>query len=77
AQYLKEGNSTAIENPGANLRQAADDPAVAKRNEILKATGGDETQVIDQLYNHATEPLVTKEQMNEYLANIAKDVEKT
>jgi hypothetical protein len=76
SKFLKEGSGATIENPGTNLRQQAEDPSIAARRNSMQAVDRNESETVDALYRHATEPMVTKEQMNAYLADISVDVER-
>jgi hypothetical protein len=50
--------------------------AAVKRQQAFDRAGYTAEQKIDALYRHATEPMATKEQMQQYLANIATEYEK-
>lgn len=76
AQFMKEGGASSIENGGQYLKSGPENASIERRRDILKSAN-DENQLIDMMYNHATEPMVSKEQMNQYLADIGTEVQRT
>ncbi len=70
--YLKGGDSRVLkqEGGGRSVIQMSEDVSIAKRKELLDVTGYSDSQLVDRLYDHATNPMVDEKAIYQYLADI-------
>ena len=78
--YLRQGSGDALypyqPGDGKTLLRASDAPAIKARKELLDAAGYTGDARLDAMYNHATQPMVTQKELQEYLGQINAEFEK-